>query len=76
MDASREGCGGTIVGTGKACLPTVFRLGWPDDIRRMLVTKSNPGGTLCILEFEMAGMLVLFLVMEAVCSLGAGMQVQ
>ena len=59
---------------GKQGVP-VFRLGWPDDIRRMLVTESNPGGTLSISDFEMAGMLVLFLVMEAVCSLGAGMHV-
>ena len=37
--------------------------------------ELNPGRTLSILDFEMAGMLVLFLVIEAVCSLGAGMHV-
>jgi hypothetical protein len=36
-DASTHGVGGVIVGDKKACIPTVFRLEWPNDIE----TKSS-----------------------------------
>ena len=50
------------MGKGKACIPKVFRLAWPDDIKELFhkgnITKS---------DLEMTGLLMLWLVMEEVC---------
>ena len=50
------------MGEGKACIPTVFRLAWPEDIKELFhkgnITKS---------DLEMAGLLMLWIVMEEVC---------
>ena len=45
---------------------------WPEDGKRELKMKKNPEGKLSILDFEMAGFLFLFLVMEAVCAFSPG----
>jgi hypothetical protein len=72
-DASLHGVGGVIVGDKKACIPTVFRLEWPDDIKQeVLLTNSGKQGNLTNSDLEMAGLLLLFLVMEEVCKLGPG----
>ena len=51
------------MGEGKACIPTVFRLAWPEDIKEIFhkgdITKSY---------LEMVGLLMLLLVMEEVCT--------
>ena len=53
---------GIITGEGKACIPTVFHLAWPEDIKELFhkgeITNS---------DLEMAGLLMLRLVMEEVC---------
>ena len=41
-DASVHGIGRIIVGEGKACVPTVFHMEWPDDIKEE-VYKTNSG---------------------------------
>ena len=50
------------MGEGKACIPTVFCLAWPEDIKELFhkgdITKS---------DLEMAGLLMLWIVMEEVC---------
>jgi hypothetical protein len=51
----------------KAMPPTVFRLPWPDDVKEALVSYANPNGTLTNSDLEMAGLLILWLVMEHVC---------
>ena len=66
-DASGEGVGGVIIGENKACPPTVFRLQWPQDIKDDLVSDKNPKGRITNSDLEMAGLLLLFLIMEAVC---------
>ena len=47
------------MGEGKACIPTVFFLAWPDYIKELFhkgdITNS---------DLEMAGLLMLWLVME------------
>ena len=40
-DASVHGVGGFIVGENKECLPTVFRMPWPDDIKREVWTTNK-----------------------------------
>ena len=56
-----------MVGEGAECTPTVFRLEWPPDIKADIKSASNPGGRLTNSDLEMAGLFILWLVMEAVC---------
>ena len=61
-DASGHGVGGVVIGEGSACVPTVFRVEWPRDIKASLAA-----GCLTNSDLEMCGLLFLELVMEAVC---------
>ena len=72
VDASGHGVGGCIVGENKACVPTVFRLEWPQDIKNEIVSESNPNGKLTNSDLECAGLLLLWLVMEEVCNIQQG----
>ena len=71
-DASGYGVGGIIVGEAKSCIPTVFRMEWPDDIRAEINSDKNPNGKLTNSDLECAGMLLLWLVMEDVCNIKSG----
>ena len=66
-DALSHGIGGIVVGKNSSCIPTVFRFKWPDAIKTDLLTFENPNGKLTNSDLEMAGLLLLWLVMEAVC---------
>ena len=66
-DSSGHGVGGIVVGEVDACIPTVFRLEWPQSIRDNLVSDENPNGSITNSDLEMAGLLLLWLVMEEVC---------
>lgn len=66
-DASGHGVGGIIFGERMACPPTVFRLEWPEDVRSELVTETNRKGSITNSDLEMAGLFLLWLVMEEVC---------
>ena len=75
-DASGEGVGGFIVGEKSACVPTVFRMEWPGDIKEEVRrTNARLGGKLTNSDLEMAGLLLLFLVMEEVCKFKPGQHV-
>jgi hypothetical protein len=75
-DASVHGVGGIIIGQETECVPTVFRLEWPYDIKEEVrKTNSGNGGKLTNSDLEMAGLLLLFLVMEVVCSFEHGTHV-
>jgi hypothetical protein len=74
-DASKHGVGGVILGERAACTPTVFRVEWPEDIRRDINAFDNPQGRLTNSDLEMAGLLLLWLVMEDVCHLRVGSHV-
>jgi hypothetical protein len=75
-DASIHGVGGIIVGHKKACVPTVFRMECPLDIKaEVLRTNMLQRGRLTNSDLEMAGLLLLFLIMETVCELGPGCHV-
>ena len=50
------------MGEGKACIPTVVRLAWSDDVKE-LFHKGNITNS----DLEMSGLLLLWLVMEEVC---------
>ena len=66
-DASSYGVGGIIVGENREVTPTVFRLQWPEDITRSLVSTQNKNGTINNSDLELAGLLLLWIVMEEVC---------
>jgi hypothetical protein len=63
--------GGIIIGENKECIPTVFRMEWPQWVKDE-VNKTNSGkdGLLTNSDLEMAGVLVLWLCMEEVCEFG------
>jgi hypothetical protein len=56
------GVGGVIVGKKEACVPTVFRWELPQEVKDLLHE-----GQISNSDFEMAGLLLLWLVMESVC---------
>ena len=68
-DASGHGVGGIIVGGLHACAPTVFLVEWPEDIKSNIRTAGNPTGRITSFDLELAGALLLWLVMEEVCNL-------
>ncbi len=69
-DASSFGFGGVIVGEISKCPPTVVCLQWPADITNNVKSDSNPNGTITDSDLEMAGLLLVPLVMEEiVCDL-------
>ena len=59
---SSHGIGGIIMGERKSCTPTVFCLAWPYDVNELFHK-----GKITNLYLEMAGLLMLWLVMEEVC---------
>ena len=57
------------------CVPTRLSNEVAGGQKKDMKTRENPAGKLSILDFEMAGFLFLFLVMEAVCSFKTGARV-
>ena len=55
-----------------ACIPTVFRFEWPADIKADLNSEHNPKGKITNSDLEMAGLLLLWLIMEEVCDVKSG----
>ncbi len=75
-DASIHGIGGVIIGHRRKCKPTVFWLEWPPDIKKAVFhTNVKQGGHLTNSDLEMAGLLLLWLVMEDVCNITPGIHV-
>jgi len=74
VDASSHGVGGVIVGEEKECVPTVFRMEWPQFIKEAMI-KRGKKGSISNSDLEAAGLLLLWLVMEVVCDLSAGAHV-
>ena len=67
VGASSHGVGGVVMGETSQCIPTVFRWEWPQDVTTNVRLFSNPMGTITNSDLEMTGVLILWLVMEAVC---------
>jgi hypothetical protein len=65
-DASSHGVGGVIIGELSELPPTVFRLQWPQEIKRGLKTFDNPTGNITNLDLEMDGLLLLWLCLEGI----------
>ena len=67
VDASSHGVGGVIIGELSECPPTVFRLQWPPDITNNVISDANLKGSITNLDLELAGLVLLWLMMEHVC---------
>ena len=61
VDAALEGVGGIVVGERDAIKPFVFRMEWPEAVRALVRTKVLTNS-----DLEMAGLLLLWLVIELV----------
>jgi hypothetical protein len=66
-DASSHGIGGIIIGELSKCTPKVFWFAWPDNVTKAIISQSNPARTITNSDLEMAGLLMLFVIMEHVC---------
>jgi hypothetical protein len=66
IDASSHGVVGVVVGELSELLPTVFRIQWPKEISKDLVLFKNPAGKINNSDLEMAGLLFLWLCVEAI----------
>ncbi len=67
VDASSHGVRGVIFGELSECPPTVFRTQWPPDITANVVSVANPKGTITNSDLGLAGLVILWLMMEHVC---------
>ena len=55
------------MGETSQCIPTVFRWEWPKDVTASVRSFSNPISIITNSDLELAGVLILWLMMEAVC---------
>jgi hypothetical protein len=67
VNASGHGVRGVIFGETLVCTPTVFRWEWSKDIKNNINTLQNPKGKISNSDLEMAGLLMLWLIIEGVC---------
>jgi hypothetical protein len=67
INASSHSVRGIIIGEISECPPMVFCLSWPPDITANVVTDSNPQGSITNLDLELAGLIILWLMMEHDC---------
>ena len=67
VNASSHGVGGVIIGKLSECLPTVFRLQWPPDITADVNSEANPKVRITNSDLKLAGLVLLWLMMEHVC---------
>ena len=67
VDASSHGVGSVVIGKLWECPPTVFRLQRPPDITANVIFNATPKGTITNSDLELAGLVLLWLMMEHVC---------
>jgi hypothetical protein len=66
VNASGHGVGGIVFGESSACTPSVFRWEWPTEIKNDIKTVQNPKGKISNSDLKMAGLLMLWLVIEEI----------
>ena len=67
INASSHGIGRDVMGKTSECIPAVFCWEWPPDVTENVSLFSNPTDNITNSDLEMTGVLILWLVMEAVC---------
>jgi hypothetical protein len=68
VDASSFGIGGIVIGELLPCCPTVFCLQWLPDITALVISNKNKKGRITNLDLEMARLLLLWLMIEHICT--------
>jgi hypothetical protein len=63
-DASAFGAGGVWFGGNKTLRPIVWRIQWPADVTKSVVSATNPTGQITNSDLEMAGVLLQEAVLE------------
>jgi hypothetical protein len=58
-----------MVGELLGCVPTVFQWQWPEDIHTQVISFDNSTGNITNSDLEMAGLLILWIVIEGICGL-------
>ena len=71
-DASGHVIGGVVFGEIFPCTPALFRMQYPEWVKRETISSSNRTGTLKNSDLEISGLLLLWLVMEEVCKVKYG----
>jgi hypothetical protein len=66
IDALSHGVGGVVAGELLELPPTIFHIQWPKEISENLVSFKNPAGKINNSDLEMAGLLFLWLGVEAI----------
>ena len=66
MDLAKEVVGDVVSGNTKAVKATIFWFEWPGHIQRLLQTEQNLTKTITNSNLKMTGLLILWLVIEAV----------
>jgi len=63
-DASKNGAGGVWFGFERHLPPIVWRVEFPPEIQKQLVSQDNPRGTISNSDLEMLGLILQWLVLE------------
>ena len=71
-DMSGHGVGVVVFGEKLPCTPTIFRMQWPEWVKREIASSYNRTGKLTNSDLEIAGLLLLWLVMEELCDVKSG----
>jgi hypothetical protein len=66
VDASGFGAGGVWISGTHNITPTVWRIPFPPDVEKRLVSDSNPTGDITNSDLEMAGVLLQWLILEQI----------
>ena len=66
VDASKYGVGGVWISGTMKITATVWRLQWPPEIQKQLVSSNNRKGKISISDLEMAGVLLAWMVLEQI----------
>ena len=68
VNTSSHGIGGVVIGELLELPTTAFRLQWPPEITKDLVSFDNPNGKITNSDLEMAGLLLLWLCLEGIAT--------
>jgi hypothetical protein len=68
VNASGHGAGGVVVGEQVGCTPVVFQWKWLEDIKWEIKFLSTPMGKITNSDLEMAGLVLLWIIIEGVCT--------
>ena len=66
LDVSVEVAGGVWIPGTKSLAPIIWRIKWPDEVRRRIVTLAKPTGDITNSDLEMAAEVLGWLVLEEV----------